>query len=250
MDRKMNELQQKMKDLHEKSRQEAMLRFKGKELEEALKKIDGMYRPLERLSAGSQERLKLTRKYLLILMLQLPLVILFFIAAEKSLNPVLYFHETMNLAAFFILFPVLASGAYSLITRRIRRQMSIQGVAPPVMRYRPLVRNLLLFSASLILGIAGLYVTYAIAALSMSYLNEKPVQIASTVIEISDIRGSAQLRVPMPAEEQGAWISRNEALVKLPPDHVESPLRQGDRIVITGREGFAGIVVDRIQKAR
>ncbi len=239
-----------MIDLHEKSRQEAMGRLEGKELEEALKKIDEIYRPLERLSAGQQARLRLTRKYLFFFLLQLPLVILFFIAAEKSLNPVMYFDGTMNLAALFVLLPLLTSGSFYLISRYLQRQRSLKGMEPPVMRYRPLLRYPLLFSASLVLGAVALYAVYALAALSMHYLNEQPVLMTSTLVEIKEIRGGAECRVTTPAVGKGAWDRRNEALIKLPSDRIELPLKQGDIIVIMGRKSFAGIVVDRVRKAR
>ncbi|MRR35116.1 hypothetical protein EG829_10585 [bacterium] len=250
MDRKLHDLHRKMIDLHEKSRQEAMSRLEGKELEAALKKIDEIYRPLERLSAGQQARLRLTRKYLFFFLLQLPLVILFFIAAEKSLNPVMYFDETMNMAALFILLPLLTSGAFYLVFMRLLRQKTLQGLEPPVMTYRPLLRYPLLFSASLVLGAGVLYAMYAIAGLSMNYLNKQPVLMTSTLVEINETRALAECRVTIPAVGQVAWGRRNEALIKLPKDRIDLPLKQGDSIVILGRKSPVGVVVDRIQKAR
>lgn len=248
----LKELQREVQGLHEKARQDAISKLKGEQLDAALEKIDELYKPLENLSSYSQIGTKLTKNRFAVLMLMLFSGVILYCLAERYFNSVLFFNEKMNLIALFFVFPLMVSGVFYLIFLNLLRAQS-RGIRLSFMDYSPLIRYPMMFLFSTIVGACLLFLIYYLPmSVGMKIMNTQNVEVDSIIVDIKSHSGNKSLfdcRVSASREGQGNVNVPSEVSFVLPSRAIDWPLKQGDKAQIIGRKSFAGIVVDRIQKA-
>ena len=83
----------------------------------------------------------------------------------------------------------------------------------------------------------------------MNFLNSNQIKINTDLINIHEYRGRYDCRVLASREGREIGALPSEETISLFPHNIELPLNQGDKILLIGRKSFAGIIIDRIQKA-
>jgi hypothetical protein len=252
----LEELLQKQKEKHEKARQDALRQFKGKQLEDVLKKLDALQKPLEETERKYKKAKSfhhVSARQVIPLILTFIVIVIVAVIGDRCFESVLYFNEKMNWTVFHVLCPLgaflfLFLGIY-FIPRASGARMTYDlktGKRVPYPRYLVVI-SLFLFGLMLPLGL------YFPVSVAMNFMNAQPVKLDSTLVEIKNHKtkhseSSYYLDCKVLAYQTEDEPPSEETIV-MPLDQLKMPLKDGDKIILTGRKSFAGVVIDGIEKA-
>jgi len=126
---RLEELHRMQQESHEKARQDAIRKFKGKQLEEVLKKLDELHQPLEE-SYKKYRKIKsrndLSAKNVILIIFSLILIIFIAIICIRCFESVLFFNTKLNWVAIYILYPFGVSILlYFSLVRSPRNQWTV-----------------------------------------------------------------------------------------------------------------------------
>ena len=246
------EFHRKWQEKHNKSKLLDKKQFKGKQLEDVLKKLDELDAPVEKSLADLASLKKpaiLTKKRILGYIVLFLLMVFSFTAADMCFDSVLFFNDKINWIARYILFSIgTFLGFYLMYIVAPRRQARL-GITNPLIRYSPFTRILIRLLAPFLLGGILSFLFYIFISIGMNFLNSNLIKINTDLKNIHKYKGLYECRVLATREKRESGTLPDEVTISLFPQNIELPLKEGGKVVLIGRESFAGIIIDRIQKA-
>jgi uncharacterized membrane protein len=251
MDKDIEKINQETKELRERMRQDAMHQFKGKQLENILKKVDELTQPLEDYTSEKSQT-TVTKTQFIAVFLFLILGIPLFGITTLCLDSVLFFNDKINWIARYIMFPFGVLGGFYLnifVAPRRYAQLAKLGIKSGLMRYSPVRRYLTIYLSALMLGVISSMSFYLSVSVGMNFLNTRQIRVNTNLIDIHKYRGQYKCRVLASRDGREIGALPSEETISLFSNDIQLPLNQGDKILLIGRKSFAGIIIDRIQKA-
>jgi hypothetical protein len=253
---KIEDIHKKYLEEHEKHRQEAMRKFKGKELEDVLKKLDELQKPLVKAYNDYDKvikRGKITKKQVILIIISIPLFLILIAIVKMCMGSVLYFNDKLNWAAC-ILYPLGVVGFLYIVLKRGHSGVYSTDIKTGASRELPMsIAVLSSFVGGAILPFLMVYVPLSVG---MNIFNSHPVKMDSTLVEIKhhhnryfESTDIYDCRVLAYKKNQGSVSMPTEEDLVLSSIDLEMPLHNGDKIILIGRDSFAGVVIDKIQKA-